>query len=475
MSDDVAHDAGLDLDALRTLLGVDASGSPALEARQAVALIRHPHTPWSSGEAAEERLSALLVSPLALNLRGTAWQGLLANELTGQEPKVSDRSFAERAQLAGTSTRQLMRALRPLIGLFDESAVSVEIIAADHMRILFPEFSECAELWSSVFNEHAPDSSRAAAEERATGFVLDSLADSDLPPDESAHRIGQFREAQFLLACGRASQLLDGLRVRDTPLQGWATWATLVTEHLVTIHRDRSAAQGTDQPWIDPVPHDLTATSPRPAAAGAPTALGRLLEAYGNEPIRPTTRHPGTGLLRYLRCGFRYWHVWGAYSQLYDALLAAAHAVGDEASGPTLEPGQARPLAACVHDYLYIGHDTGHEPVPLPEITELPLNGWEVRTLFPELTVLMSVIRTGSQVESFARARTPAAIGLAPVIGEIAELLALATTEADLRSAMAHLGGAPGSLPEPSWRTWLADLSADLEQAAAAPAFNPEP
>jgi hypothetical protein len=128
-----------------------------------------------------------------------------------------------------------------------------------------------------------------------------------------------------------------------------------------------------------------------------------------------------------------------------------------------------------VHDYLYIGHDIGHEPVPLPEITELPLNGWEIRTLFPELTVLMSVIRTGSQVGSFARARTPAAIGLAPVIGEIAELLALATAETDLRSAMAHLGGAPGSLPEPSWRTWLADLSADLEQAAAAPTFNPEP
>jgi hypothetical protein len=468
MSDDVAHAAGPDVEALRVLLGIGASGSPTLEARRAVALIRHPHTPWSCGETAQERLSALLVSPLALNLRGTAWQGLLANELTGQEPKETDRSLAERARLARTSIPQLVRITGPLIELFDEPAVSLEIIAPDHMRILFPEFSECAELWSSVFNEHTADSSRDAAEERATGSVLESLADSELPPDEAAHRIGQFREAQFLLASGRASQLLDGLRVRDTPLQGWAAWATLVTEHLVTIHGDRSAAQATDQQWIDPAPHDLVTASLRPA-------LGQLLAAYGDEPIRPTTRHPGAGLLRYLRCGFRYWHVWGAYSQLYDALLAAAHTVGDEAAAPTLEPGQARPLAECVHDYLYIGHDTGHEPVPLPEITELPLNGWEVRTLFPELTALMSVLRTEPEVDSFARARVPAAIGLAPVIGEIAELLALATAETDLRRAMAHLGGAPGSRRESFWRTRLSNLSADLERAAAAPEFNPEP
>ena len=82
---------------LRTLLGIDGSGQPTASARQAVALIRHPHTPWTYGESPEERLGALLVSPLAFNLRGTAWQGLLANELTGSEPtNEPDRNLAER-------------------------------------------------------------------------------------------------------------------------------------------------------------------------------------------------------------------------------------------------------------------------------------------------------------------------------------------------------------------------------------------
>ncbi len=77
--------------------------------------------------------------------------------------------------------------------------------------------------------------------------------------------------------------------------------------------------------------------------------------------------------------------------------------------------------------------------------------------------------------ESFARTRMPAAVGLAPIVGEIAELLALATDETDLSRAMAHLGSAPDAHPSQSWRAWLTELSAELVQAATSPEFDVEP
>jgi hypothetical protein len=83
----------------------------------------------------------------------------------------------------------------------------------------------------------------------------------------------------------------------------------------------------------------------------------------------------------------------------------------------------------------------------------------------------MSVSRPEPLAESFARSRKPAALGLAPIIGEIAELLAFGAAGADLSLALTHLG----SVPSGSTHTWLATLSADLVLAAAAPEFNPEP
>jgi hypothetical protein len=443
MSDDTA---------LRMHLGVDDSGAPTLEARQTVALIRHPHTPWSYGEAPEERLGALLTSPLALSLRNTAWQGLLANELRGKGPvEEPDRDLAERARSIGTSIPQLVTLLGPVLDLFDGPALAFENIAAEHVRILFPEFYERAERWSELFNEHMVDSTPAEADERATARVVESLIDTDLAPDDWAHWIGQFREAQVLLASGKASRLLDGLRVRDTPLRGWAEWAALVTERLIAHRRDPDAS---GQSWIDPASDE---SDPR-----SPGVFGQLLEAFGNEPISPTSTHPGIGMLRYLRRGYRYWHVWGTYSQLYDALLATP---------PALDPCVARILADHVYGYLFIGYHTVHDSVPLPEITELSWSGWEVRTQFPELADLMSVSRPEPLAESFARSRKPAALGLAPIIGEIAELLAFGAAGADLSLALTHLG----SVPSGSTHTWLATLSADLVLAAAAPEFNPEP
>jgi hypothetical protein len=456
MAEDDAHTAALpDLDGLRALLGIDRSGSPTLRARQTVALIRHhPHVPWNPGETDHERLGALLVSSLALALRGTGWQGLLAQEMTGHGPKGPDQCLAERARLAGWSTAQLITALRPLLDLFDDPTLTFEY-AAEHTKILFPVFYECAELWSAVFNEHTEDASRAANEDRATRRVLDSLTDSAPPPDEVAHRIGQFRELQAALAADGSSPLLDDLRVSDAPSQGWPTWTGVVADHLETIHRDHTAAQPPHEPWIAPdlasAPHHPTATAPRPSPSPmhVPSALAQLLEACDDEPIDPTTQRPNIGLTHYLRNGFRYWHLWGTYSQLYDALLAS---------------DRAGSLARYVYDYLYIGYDTGPESLLVPEITELPMSGWEIRALFPELRALLAirharlVDHTDSLVDSFARTRMPSAIGLAPLIGEIAELLALCTTDTDLTYAMTHLGG---TQPPQSWRTWLTDLSSD--------------
>jgi len=474
-----------DLEVLRVLLGIDDSGAPTPRARQAVGLIRHPHTPWIPGDTADERLGALLFSPLALDLYGTVWQGLVAQELTGREPEGSDRCLAERAGLAGTSVAQLVTALTPVLDLFDEPALVFEY-AADHTHVLFPEFYESAELWSFVFNEYAEDSSRAAAEERATRRVLDFLADSDLAPDQTARRIGQFWEIQAVLAVDGSSPLLDGLQVSDAPSQGWPDWTAMVADQLVTIHRDRTAVQGPHQPWIDPAPHRPAGFPLRSLPTHVPSALAQLFEAYEDEPLDPAMQHPGIGLARYVRNGFRYWHIRGTYSQLYDVLLAAAHSIGGE---EILDPRLAGLLAEYVYGYLYIGYDTGTESLHLKEIPELPMSGWEVRSLLPEIRDLMAICparsgdeasaheyswHTESLLESFARTQVPTSFGLAPLIGEIAELLALATTETDLSRAMAHLTGASDIQPPQSWRTWLTDLSTDAVRIATASELKPE-
>jgi hypothetical protein len=472
MTEDDAPTTLPDLEDLRLLLGIDDSGVPTLRARQAVGLIRHPHTPWIPGDTADDRLGALLVSPLALALRDTAWQVLLAEELTGLGPKESDQCLAERARLAGTSIPQLITALRPVLDLFDAPTLAFEY-AAEHTKILFPEFYECAELWSGVFNEYVEDSSFAADEERATKRVLDSLADSDLHPDQAARQIGQFREVQAVLAADGSSPLLDGLRVRDSPSQGWPAWTVVVADYLETIQRDRAAVQGPHQPWIDPAPEQPAAVAPCPYPTHVPSALAQLFEAYEDEPIDPEMRPPGIGLARYVRNGFRFWHIRGTYSQLYDVLLAAAHSVDRE---KILEPGLAALLAEYVYGYLYIGYETGTESLRLLEIPERPMSGWEVRSLLPEIRDLMAIRSAEPLIESFARAWVPTAFGLAPLIGEIAELLALATTDTDLSRAMLHLGAAPDTEPPESWRTWLTDLSADaVRWAAAASELNPEP
>ena len=463
MTEDDARTTSPDLEELRLLLSIGESGVPTLQARQAVALIRHPHTPWIPGETAEDRLGAVLVSPLALSLHGTAWQGLLAEEVTGLGPNQPDRCLAERARLAGTSIAQLVTALRPLLELFDEPAPAFEY-AADHAQILFPEFYDYAELWSAAFNEYVEDSSPAADEERATRSVLDYLTDSDLQPDQEARQIGQFREVQAVLAADGSSPLLDRLRLSDAPSQGWPAWTVVVADHLEAINRDRAAAQGQHQPWIDPAPEQPAAVTPRPSPAHVPSALAQLFEAYGDAPIDPAMRPPGIGLARYVRNGFRFWHIRGTYSQLYDVLLAAAHSVDSE---EFLDPGLAALLAEYVYGYLYIGYETGTESLHLQEITDLPMSGWEVRSLFPEIRDLMATRRTGPLIESI--------FGLAPLIGEIAELLALATTDTDLSNAMLHLGAAPDAQPPQSWRTWLTDLSADAVRVAAASALDREP
>lgn len=489
MTEDASRAAVPDLEDLRVLLGVGESGVPTLQARQAVGLIRHPHTPWIPGDTADERLGALLFSPLALDLYGTVWQGLVAQELTGRDPKGSDRCLAERAGLAGTSVAQLVAALTPVLDLFNEPALVFEY-AADHTHILFPEFYESAELWSFVFNEYTEDSSRAADEERATRSVLDFLADADLHPDQTARRIGQFREIQAVLAVDGSSPLLDGLRVSDAPSQGWPAWTAVVADRLATIQRDRADAQGPHEPWIDPAPHRTTGVPPRSFPTHVPSALAQLFEAYEDEPLDLAMQHPGIGLARYVRNGFRYWHIRGTYSQLYDVLLAAAHSIGGEdGATPILDPRLAGLLAEYVYGYLYIGYDTGTESLHLKEITELPMSGWEVRSLLPEIRVLMAICRarssdaasereyawhTASLVESYARTRVPAAFGLAPLIGEIAELLALATTETDLCRAMAHLTDASDTQPTQSWRAWLTDLSTDAVRVAAASERKPE-
>jgi hypothetical protein len=157
----------------------------------------------------------------------------------------------------------------------------------------------------------------------------------------------------------------------------------------------------------------------------------------------------------------------------YDVLLAAAHSISSE---EILDPSLAAVLAEYVYGYLYIGYETGTESLHLQEITDLPMSGWEVRSLFPEIRDLMTTYRTEPSIESFARTRMPTAIGLAPLIGEVAELLALATTDTDLSNAMLHLGASSDdSRPPQSWRAWLTDLSTDAVRVAAASAFNPEP
>jgi hypothetical protein len=472
MTEDAARTTPPDLEDLRLLLGIGEYGEPTLQARQAVGLIRHPHTPWIPGDTAEDRLGALLVSPLALALRNTAWEGLLAEELTGHGPNRPDLCLAERARLAGTSIPQLITALRPVLDLFDEPNLAFEF-AAEHTKILFPEFYECAELWSGVFNEYVEDSSPAADEERATRS--ESWTTSPIPTctrtRKPAGSVSSAKSRWCSPPTGPRHCLTDCVCVTrrhraGRPGPSWSP-TTLRRSAAIAPPRRASISRGSTRPGNNRPPFHRVL--PRLTSR---SVLAQLFEAYGDEPLDPSKRPPGIGLARYVRDGFRYWHVWGTYSQLYDVLLTAAHSVGSE---EILDPRLAALLAEYVYGYLYIGYKTGTESLHLQEITDLPMSGWEVRSLFPEIRDLMAIRHTEPLIESFARTRMPAAFGLAPLIGEIAELLALATTDTDLSNAMLHLGAAPDAQPPQSWRTWLTDLSADAVRVAAASVLNREP
>ncbi|QMU76444.1 hypothetical protein GXW83_12540 [Streptacidiphilus sp. PB12-B1b] len=203
----------------------------------------------------------------------------------------------------------------------------------------------------------------------------------------------------------------------------------------------------------------------------------RLLDAYDGATEGLTEDSPGDGFRRIRRSGRR--------AMAHAELLQVADLLH------ALPPDDPRAGAlAVLRRCLGVLLDPQAGPLPAwwttraPDITELPLNGWELREHFGELRELLRLYRAvvdeqryGEDedpdtlvhlvCERYAEARRRTPLSLPALVGEIAGVCALFTDDARLDRALRHLGAEPRQAEAPwwdelTWRSWLRSASGAL-------------
>ena len=196
-----------------------------------------------------------------------------------------------------------------------------------------------------------------------------------------------------------------------------------------------------------------------------------LLEAYAahDYTFTDSPEAPGPALSAYLRIVSKDpQRAATSVQQLDDLLRTGLHSPeidDDVALLPKIEPVAGRSVEDClriVRDHLVrrIGH-------PVPEAQPLPQNNWEYRERFPELSQFLGsyfhqdffdeYTSHGEAVDDYLAGTSETDRN--QLVRDIAELLALAATDRNLKEATSLLGMEVSPPTGVGIRQWLADVS----------------
>jgi hypothetical protein len=265
-----------------------------------------------------------------------------------------------------------------------------------------------------------------------------------------------------------------GLAHPAAPADGWLGWYRRMLEHARQMLKERNAGLDAAKPMVLPPSDDHFPDPP---------ALADPRYRYAARFVASFEGNGGGGSLNYPSlesCRFHRAHLaiglWpsDAYELLYEhAHRLIADVEWDNRSnylgryelarsilGQAAEPlGPATDLTGAISWYVPRDDPFGIPSAPrrygvgadntgfFTSLQALPMNRWEVRFRYPELTDLCSRIAPGSgtgglgaAVASFIGAREPCRIWLPPVVGELYEIVSLLPSDRDLDFAMHHLG-----------------------------------
>lgn len=455
--------------ALENVIGscrIGVSGKPSSDFRVAdfpahhARILRHPRFHRISS-VREERRRAFQ----ALGYTDETWENLSYRR--GGLPTF-DEALEEQLQDVFAAT--LLVALTGLREMLT-SAESCALVDASRLpyigefQQLFPFFGNLASAWLRRADDPRYSGNDDAL---ASELVEQALVPSPLPwtrteeENRLAVAVGSYRE--LLATTWRNDGRELGLPQDPAPAMGWLSWFGIAADALSARLRSLRPEGSADTPLVTAAlwpPVSVPGTDdPRFGNAAL------LYEAFEGAPISDTPDwRTGDAIGRFRRaCAHpRFPHEVGPVIEHMHALIAAA-AEDDRLLGDVLGPVKVfpgiDPLDAVADLAAQLSADSlgpGH-----PSLAELPLNGWEIRFRFPLLADFgkRRPEPTGPwSIETLAAAHEPCRLGLPPLIGEIAELLALLPGQDDVNRAMAHLG-ADGT----GWKPVLERIVAELTE-----------
>ena len=449
-----------------------SSAWPGTQSLGAVALLGHPRNAHFVGSSDAELVRALLLSPW-----GPDWFAPdLAAGPSERCPGVVGGTYEtfEQRVLAetGRSLLDLVEQWGALLTMIRDRSVGQ--ISGEAVWALFPEVDSLATLWAQSYPGDTGRDARGwawhADEDFAWERTLADFGEGAANTAAPAALAGQLAELAAWSAAGRCQGVYEAWDDEAVPAHGWASWFAEALFRSRQLIRTTAGARR-----VVPAPSHRT-TLRAITADRRYRCVQPLLAAYEG-PIDADVDggEPGEGFHRFRRAtggsGLG-WHL--THAHLCDLITAARieprllSLLGIKHLLPADDPLRVLSfLDSCMHPAFGVPRPA-EDPT---DVTTIPLNGWELRFRFPELTEFLSIhyrapesLHRDSdydepsaawlQAEAVAATREPG-YRLAPIIGEITELLVLLPDDQDLERAITHLGGPAGRREPWPWREWL--------------------
>ncbi|MFC4912541.1 hypothetical protein [Actinomadura gamaensis] len=414
-------------------------------------VIRHRRN-RSMSSAHQELKSALQ----ALTYTDERWENL--RESTGDIPVFSDTVLELLRTNCGPTIPEAFSSLRHSLtsvstcSLLDAS----ELPYARELDSLFPLFGSLVST-RLAWDRSSPDGDRPPVSEEIVQRTL--LTDAEGRPQYDSELFAGMVGSHYELRATVVTAEELGLAAENAPPEGWLDWCAPAVAALSNALRDQQATG-----------RRLVAAAENPSRRAQAIDDPRygnatlLVSAFEGRPLNDTAEWRTSDVIWRFKRAIdhpRFPHELAPVISHLDLLITDLEEdpwLWDEILGgvdvsPGIEPLDAlADLRAQLMD--------PHPRPPRPTLKELPLSGWELRFRFPGLAAFgegRPDVSGRKLVEDVAAAHEPCRIGLPPLIGEIAELVALLPDEEDVDRAMAHLG-ATGT----GWRPILEGMVTNL-------------
>ncbi|MCP2342538.1 hypothetical protein [Actinomadura rupiterrae] len=442
-------------------LGIDGSPSPNFQITDLPLhlgrIVQHP-----GGSAILHDREEIRLAIRGLDYTDESWAELSYGY--GDHPTFDESLERELRERFGDSVPAAFAGLRELL----IQAETCTLVDATHLPYagefgrLFPAFRDLASAW--LLHAHRQNSADET-EPSSSEIIQATVLTEDIPYGHRRDRdwlttaVGTFYEMR---ATFKNDQEL-GLPMEKAPSIGWLRWFEVAAEGMTAKLRSDHDIAGQLV-----MPAHGSPTLPHQGADhrfGNVTALAAALDGRlfidGSE--GPTT----DALRRFKRALAHSRFYYEPETVIKELQTLAADSVSNPRLINDVLGDVAIPSGVERSDALLSLATQLSEPYPAPRrpsLTELPMSGWELRFRFPVLVEFAKArpeAPDGIQVREVAAAYEPCRVGLPPLVGEIAELVALLPDDEDVDRAMAHLG-ATGTGWRPILERMVAELTAHI-------------